>query len=290
MHLQARKEQLLKTQKTEFLKRQSGFCLGMERLLKNEDSLAQGIIEQLRGKKVALLGHPASVVYTNQGMAHSMDALLASQERLGFTVTAAFGPQHGMRGEVQDNMIETHDSFDQRWNIPVFSLYGSVRRPTEEMLKTFDVILVDLQDVGTRIYTYLTTLLYVLEACAQSGKTVIVTDRPNPAGRPVEGSFLRHGYVSFVGAAEGIPMRHGMTLGEMGKWFVKRLGLQVEYSVVWMDNYRMDDPQGFGWPQQDLCWVNPRPLDPMPKCIFHGISNRWASLRLAPNTAKAYPG
>ena len=115
---------------------------------------------------------------------HSLDALRAVR---GLDITAAFGPQHGLRGDKQDNMIESPDFRDPVHGIPVFSLYGEVRRPTEDMLAHFDVLLVDLQDVGCRIYTFITTLLYVLEAAAQHGKTVWVLDRPNPAGRPVEG-------------------------------------------------------------------------------------------------------
>ena len=134
----------------------------------------------LEGKRIALLAHPASVT---EDLTHSLDALIAC----GLNVTAAFGPQHGLRGDKQDNMVESDDFTDPAHNIPVFSLYGEVRRPTGQSMGTFDVILVDLQDLGCRIYTFITTLLYVLEAAAKHDKPVWVLDRPNPAGRPVEG-------------------------------------------------------------------------------------------------------
>jgi predicted Co/Zn/Cd cation transporter (cation efflux family) len=130
-------------------------------------------------------------------------------------VTAAFGPQHGLKGDKQDNMVESDDYVDPIYGIPVFSLYGEVRRPTGQMMSTFDVVLIDLQDLGCRIYTFITTLLYMLEEAARHGKTVWVLDRPNPAGRPVEGLTLLEGWESFVGAGP-IPMRHGLTLDLLG--------------------------------------------------------------------------
>jgi uncharacterized protein YbbC (DUF1343 family) len=162
-------------------------------------------------------------------------------------VTAAFGPQHGLRGDKQDNMMESPDFMDPAHNIPVFSLYGEVRRPTAASMETFDVILIDLQDLGCRIYTFITTLLYILEAAAEHGKSVWVLDRPNPAGRPVEGLMLRSGWESFVGAGP-MPMRHGLTLGEMGKWFVEHYKIDVDYHVIAMEGYAPDAAPGFGWP------------------------------------------
>ena len=163
-----------------------------------------------------------------------------------------------MRGEKQDNMIETEDFIDPIYQIPVFSLYGQVRRPTPEMLATFDVILVDLQDVGTRIYTFVTTLLYVLEAAAKTKKSVWILDRPNPAGRPVEGSILKAGWESFVGAGP-LPMRHGLTMAELGMWFKKQFKLDVDLQIVKMQGYQPNEGPGFGWPQGELPWVNPSP-------------------------------
>ena len=208
---------------------------------------------ELKGRRVALLGHPASM--TGREFRHSIDALKSCPE---LELVSAFGPQHGMRGEKQDNMMETDDFVDPIHKIPVFSLYGKVRRPTPAMLSTFDVLLFDLQDVGTRIYTFLTTLLYVLEAGAQAGKEIWVLDRPNPAGRPVEGSLLREGWRSFVGAAE-LPMRHGLTLGEAARWFVARLKIDVKLRVIAMQGYDPARGPGYGWPLGELPWVNPSP-------------------------------
>jgi uncharacterized protein YbbC (DUF1343 family) len=176
-------------------------------------------------------------------------------------LSAAFGPQHGMRGDKQDNMVETADYTDPVHGVPVFSLYGEVRRPTGQMMSTFDVILVDLQDVGCRIYTFITTLLYVLEEAAKLGKEVWVLDRPNPAGRPIEGTTLRPGYESFVGAGP-MPMRHGLTLGELGHWFIRHFKLDVAYRVIEMAGYKPDEAPGFGWPLGQRTWVNPSPNAP----------------------------
>ena len=205
----------------------------------------------LAGRRVALLAHPASVT---RDLTHSLDALAALPD---VNLTAAFGPQHGLRGDKQDNMVESPDYLDPRLGIPVFSLYGEVRRPTDAMVDSFDVLLVDLQDLGCRIYTFITTLRYVLEAAAQHGKAVWVLDRPNPAGRPVEGLTLRPGWESFVGAGP-MPMRHGMTMGELGLWFIATLGLTVDYRVITMDGWAPDSAPGFGWPTERT-WVNPSP-------------------------------
>jgi len=171
---------------------------GIDRLLED-----RALRKPLAGKRVALLAHPASVT---SELVHSLDALAATGE---MRLTAAFGPQHGLRGDKQDNMVESPDFNDPALGIPVFSLYGEVRRPTDAMMDTFDVLLVDLQDLGCRIYTFITTLRYVLEAAAKRDKSVWVLDRPNPIGRPVEGLALRKGWESFVGAGE-MPMRHGL--------------------------------------------------------------------------------
>jgi uncharacterized protein YbbC (DUF1343 family) len=176
-------------------------------------------------------------------------------------LSAAFGPQHGLRGDKQDNMVESPDFTDPRLGIPIFSLYGEVRRPTDAMMQTFDVLLVDLQDLGCRIYTFITTLRYVLEAAAKHGKAVWVLDRPNPAGRPVEGFTLREGWESFVGAGP-MPMRHGLTMGELGHWFIHTLGLDVEYRVIPMRGWQPEAAPGFGWPTGERSWLNPSPNAP----------------------------
>ena len=223
--------------------------LGIERLLVDRELRAP-----LHGKRVALVAHPASVTYH---LKHSLDALAECED---LRVTAAFGPQHGLRGDKQDNMVESPDFIDPEHEIPVFSLYGEVRRPTGQSMSTFDTVLIDLQDLGCRIYTFITTLLYMLEAAAEHKKSVWVLDRPNPAGRPIEGLTLREGWESFVGAGP-IPMRHGLTLGELGRWFVDHFKLDVDYRVIEMENYRPDDEPGFGWPQERI-WVNPSPNAP----------------------------
>ncbi|NNJ77953.1 MAG: DUF1343 domain-containing protein [Xanthomonadales bacterium] len=220
---------------------------GIDRLLDEP-----GLRARLIGKRVALLAHPASVT---RELGHSMDALAALED---FTLAVAFGPQHGLRGEKQDNMIESEDFLDPVHGIPVYSLYGDVRRPTREMMAQFDVLLVDLQDLGCRIYTFITTLLYLLEAAAEHGKAVVLLDRPNPAGRPVEGLTLRAGWESFVGAGP-MPMRHGLTLGEMGHWFIRHYGLNVDYQVIGMEGWQATAAPGHGWPLQERAWVNPSP-------------------------------
>src|SRR5271170_1140756 len=209
----------------------------------------------LDGRRVALLAHPASVT---SDLRHSLDALAACGDT---KITAAFGPQHGLRGDKQDNMIESADFIDPMHHIPVFSLYGEVRKPTDAMIDTCDVILVDLQDLGCRIYTFITTLRYILEAASKHRKAVWVLDRPNPIGRPVEGLTLRAGWQSFVGAGP-LPMRHGLTLGELGLWFIKTLNLDIEYRVVEMQGWQPDSASGFGWPLCERTWVNPSPNAP----------------------------
>lgn len=223
---------------------------GIDRLLADPHLRAP-----LRGKRVALLAHPASVT---ADLTHSLDALAALDD---LHVAAAFGPQHGLRGDKQDNMIESPTFNDPAHGIPVFSLYGEVRRPTPEMMDTFDVLLVDLQDLGCRIYTFITTLRYVLEAAATHGKSVWVLDRPNPVGRPVEGLQLRAGWESFVGAGP-LPMRHGLTLGELGQWFVHILRLDVDYNVIEMQGWQHCGAPGYGWPLGERTWINPSPNAP----------------------------
>ena len=218
---------------------------GIDRLLADAD-----LIKELGGRRVALVAHPASVT---EDLTHSLDALIAA----GINVSSAFGPQHGLKGDKQDNMVETQDETDPQYGIPVFSLYGEVRRPSGQMMSSADVFLFDLQDLGCRIYTFVTTLLYLLEEAATHGKSVWVLDRPNPAGRPIEGTLLVAGQESFVGAAE-MPMRHGLTMGEMGHWFIRRFGLDVDYRVIEMGGWQPDGAPGFGWPT-DRIWINPSP-------------------------------
>ena len=223
---------------------------GLDRLLADKS-----LRKPLAGKRVALLAHPASVT---RELMHALDALVSLPD---VNVTAAFGPQHGLRGDKQDNMIESPDFSDPQHGIPVFSLYGKVRRPTAAMMDSFDVLLVDLQDLGCRIYTFMTTLRYVLEEAALGGKSVWVLDRPNPVGRPVEGLTLRAGWESFVGAG-ALPMRHGLTLGELARWFVATLRLELDLQIIEMRGWQPEQSPGYGWPAEQRTWINPSPNAP----------------------------
>jgi uncharacterized protein YbbC (DUF1343 family) len=223
---------------------------GLDRLLTEPE-----LRVPLHGRRVALLAHPASV---SAHLTHALDALAALPD---LRLSAAFGPQHGLRGDKQDNMIESPEFLDPVHHIPVFSLYGAVRRPTPAMMDSFDVLLIDLQDLGCRIYTFITTLRYVLEAAAKHDKAVWILDRPNPVGRPVEGLLLRAGWESFVGAGP-LPMRHGLTMGELACWFVTRYHLDVECTVIKMHAWSPDAAPGYGWPIGERSWVNPSPNAP----------------------------
>ncbi|MEM1381710.1 MAG: DUF1343 domain-containing protein [Pseudomonadota bacterium] len=222
---------------------------GLDRLLSDAS-----LRKPLAGRRLGLLAHPASVT---SDLTHALDALAACED---LSVTSAFGPQHGLRGDKQDNMMESPDYLDPIHNIPVYSLYGEVRRPTPEMMESCDVVVIDLQDLGCRIYTFITTLLYILEEAAKTNKSVYVLDRPNPAGRPIEGMTLIPGWESFVGGGP-MPMRHGLTMGEMGYWFVRHYGLDVDYHVITIDGWSPDAAPGFGW-DVNRSWINPSPNAP----------------------------
>jgi len=218
--------------------------LGVEQLLADPDLLGQ-----LQTKNIGLVAHPASVT---QDLTHSLDVLMAA----GVNICCAFGPQHGMRGDKQDNMIESADFADQRHGIPVYSLYGKHREPTAAMLSNLDVILFDLQDIGCRIYTYITTLKYFMEACEKHRISLWILDRPNPAGRPVDGLTLEPDQESFVGC-DHMPTRHGLTVGELGQWMAYKNHMRLDLHVVAMPEYDPTAAPGHGWPQ--LSWVNPSP-------------------------------
>ena len=219
---------------------------GIDRLLADT-----GLMGRLRQANVALVANPASVTL---GREHSVDALVKEKCRL----TRAFGPQHGMRGDKQDNMIESDNYMDPAHGIPVISLYGEHRRPTDEMLEGVDIVLFDLQDVGCRIYTYITTLKYFLEACTRLGKELWILDRPNPAGRPVDGLRLEPGEESFVGCDE-LPTRHGLTVGELARWIQSKHNMSLPLRIVEMAHYEPDEPPGYGWPVFRRQWINPSP-------------------------------
>jgi len=199
---------------------------------------------RLAGQRVGVVANPASV---DQQLVHVVDRLRAAP---GVTLAAIFGPQHGFRSDLQDNMIESPHGHDCLRRVPVYSLYSETRKPTAEMLAGLDVLVIDLQDIGARIYTYVYTMANCLRACARHGVPVIVCDRPNPIGGvEVEGEALVHGFESFVGQFP-IPMRHGMTIGELAQLFNEHFALGAELEVVPMEGWRRDlfaDEAGAPW-------------------------------------------
>jgi uncharacterized protein YbbC (DUF1343 family) len=203
----------------------------------------------IRAARVGAVVHPASVL---PDLRHTADALAECRD---FTLVSLLGPQHGARGEKQDNMVESEFYRDPDIGLPVHSLYGESRRPTEEMLEDIEVLLFDLQDVGTRVYTFIYTMAYCMEACARYGKRMIVLDRPNPVnGRMVQGNLLNPEFKSFVGLYP-IPMRHGMTTGELALLFNTEFGIHCDLTVVEMDGWRRD----YWFDQTGLPWIQPSP-------------------------------
>jgi len=199
--------------------------LGSERLLSSA---------ALNGRRIGVVCNPASVDHT---FSHIADRLAVQR---GTQLTAIFGPQHGFRSDVQENMIETGHGRHEARRVPVYSLYSETREPTEEMLHDVDVLVIDLQDVGTRIYTYIYTLANCLIAAKRHQRTVIVCDRPNPiGGRQVEGPMLARGYESFVGLYP-IPMRHGMTIGEIARLFNEHFGIGADLEIIPMEGWRRE--------------------------------------------------
>ncbi len=200
--------------------------------------------DRLRGRRIGIVSNPASV---DQQLDHIVDRLMAAP---GVTVAALFGPQHGFRSDVQDNMIETPHADDARRRVPVYSLYSDTREPTAAMLDGLDALVIDLQDIGARIYTYIYTMANCLRACARHGVEVIVCDRPNPiGGDAVEGPMLVTGFESFVGQFP-IPMRHGMTIGELARLFNERFGIGAALTVVPMTGWTREayaDEAGAPW-------------------------------------------
>ena len=205
-----------------------------------------GRLKALRGKKAAYLGHSASVDKSGR----LIFPLLREQKHICLSVL--FGPQHGFGSTKQANMIPSPDGFYK--GLKLYSLYSQkTRRLTNEMKASFDVLLFDLQDVGCRVYTYLTSLCYLMEDCAQAGKSLVLLDRPNPLGRYVEGSCLKAGFESFVGAGP-LPMSHGLTLGEAALWWKAEKNLKIDLHIVKMKGYR---PYRL-WPQ-GRPWISPSP-------------------------------
>src|SRR5215470_8502542 len=218
-------------------------CLGSDRLLASP---------RLDGARVGVVCNPASV---DRELRHVVDRIV---ERSGTALAAIFGPQHGFRSDVQDNMIETAHGHDEGRRVPVYSLYSETREPTPSMLNGLDVLVVDLQDVGVRIYTYIYTLANCLKAARRQGLKVIVCDRPNPiVGAQVEGMVHEPGFESFVGMYP-IPMRHGMTIGEIATLFNDHFGIGADLEVMTMDGWR----RGMYWDDTGLTWVMSSPNIP----------------------------
>lgn len=223
------------------------------------DRLQAGGWDLLRGQRVGLLVHPASV---DHNLRHARERFAGARDAVD--LRALFGPQHGILGQTQDNMIEWSGFRDPELGIPVHSLYGEHRRPTPGMLEGIDTLVVDLQDVGARYYTFIWTLLLCLEACAECGKRVVVLDRPNPLGGvAVDGNVLDPEYRSFVGLAP-VPMRHGLTIGELAGFFRAWLALDVELEVVRMDGWR----RAMDFEATGLPWVLPSPNMPTVDTAF----------------------
>jgi len=211
---------------------------------------------------VGLVAHPASVA---RDLSFSAEALLEA----GVGLRALFGPQHGIRGEKQDNMVESAHGIDARTGLPVHSLYSETRTPTPAMLAGLDTLVFDLQDVGVRVYTFVWTMALAMEACGRAGVRFVVLDRPNPVGGRVrEGPLLRPGFASFVGL-HPVPLRHGLTAGELARWLVAERGIEVELTVVpcrgWTRSMR--------WPDTGLPWVLPSPNLPTPEscAVYPGM-------------------
>jgi len=217
--------------------------LGSERLLASP---------RLNGLRVGVLANPASI---DHSFRHVVDRL---GESTRCTLTAIFGPQHGYRSDLQDNMIETPHAKDRRRKVPIFSLYSETREPTREMLDLIDVLVIDLQDVGSRIYTFIYTMANCLRASARAGLPVIVCDRPNPiGGAEVEGPTLEPGHESFVGQFR-MPMRHGMTVAELARLFNEHHGIGADLEVVPMEGWSRE----MDFDATDMPWVMPSPNIP----------------------------
>ncbi len=225
--------------------------LGLEKILDEQIKL----IENLR---VGLICNQASV---NHQFRHAADLIF---EHPGVDLTTLFGPQHGIRGDVQDNMIETTHMIDKYTGLPVYSLYSETREPTAEMLRNIDVLLFDLQDVGCRVYTFIYTMANAMRACAKFGKKFVVLDRPNPIGGiAVEGNILEIGHESFVGQYP-IPMRHGLTTGELALLFNQEFSINCELEVIKMDKWERVD----FYDETDAPWVLPSPNMPSVETAF----------------------
>lgn len=219
--------------------------LGLEKALGGEVNLFKDL-------RIGLICNQASVDHRYR---HAADLFFQNPD---INLTALFGPQHGIRGDVQDNMIETAHTVDKKTGLPIYSLYSETRQPTGEMLENLDALVFDLQDVGCRVYTFIYTMAYAMKSCAEFGKKMFVLDRPNPInGIGVEGNVLETGHESFVGQYP-IPMRHGMTIGELAAFFNREFDINCDLQVITMDNWERED----FYDETDCPWVMPSPNMP----------------------------
>lgn len=206
----------------------------------------------LKGKRIGVLCHSSSIT---PDFIHITDFLFNSKE---CSLSAIFGPQHGLHGQTQDNMIEWESQLHPYYKIPLFSLYGEHRKPVPAMLSMIDILLVDLQDVGARLYTYIWTVKLCLEACTEAGIPVWILDRPNPVGRlPFDGPVLKEEFFTFVGGAS-IPLCHRMTIGEMALWLKERYFPGCDLKVIWMKDWNRNS----FYNETGLPWVLPSPNMP----------------------------
>ena len=227
------------------IKNRSSVKLGLEVLLEKK-------VKLLKGLRVGLICNQASV---NHKFQHASDLFFEHPE---INLTALFGPQHGIRGDVQDNMIETSHTIDAQTKLPIYSLYSETRKPTKEMLSEIDALILDLQDVGCRVYTFIYTMANAMQACAEFKKKMFVLDRPNPInGLTVEGNILEIGHESFVGQYP-IPMRHGLTIGELAKLFNQKFGINCDLEVIEMEGWSREK----FYDETDAPWVPPSPNIP----------------------------
>lgn len=232
------------------------FKTGLDKVLTESSST-------LKGRRFGLLFNQASLTEDGQYAADALSQCYGSS-----SLVALFSPQHGVWGEEQANMIETAHSHYRPLDLPLYSLYSRTRKPTDEMLRGLDALVIDLQDVGTRVYTFIWTMLNCLEACAERGLTCVVLDRPNPlGGLAIEGPLLQDEYRSFVGLA-AIPMRHGLTIAELAGWFVQQRGFDVDLQVVPMTGWKRSQR----FPETGRNWVCPSPNMPTYRttCVYPG--------------------
>lgn len=230
------------------------------RVMTGIENLKTNPPEYLKGKKLGLLANPASV---DKGFTHTLDII---NQMFPGQLRALFSPQHGFHAEKQDNMIESEHGVHPDLNIPVFSLYSETRIPTPEMFDQIDTLIIDIQDVGTRVYTFIYTISFCIEVAARLNKSVVILDRPNPiGGLKIEGNLLELDYSSFVGRFP-IPMRHGMTVGEISQYFNQQFNLGCDLKIISMEGWK----RSMYWQDTGLSWLPPSPNLPTPfSCMVY---------------------